>query len=61
MKKVKLNLVGLDGNIYYLLGMFEKQAKKENWTESEINIIEDKVLNSESYEEALSILIDVCE
>lgn len=60
MKTIKLNLVGLDGNIYYLLSSFEKQAKKENWTESEIDIIKNKVLNSKNYEEALSILIDVC-
>ena len=35
-KKVKLKLVGLDGNAFFLMGTFRKQAKKEGWSEKEI-------------------------
>jgi len=41
MKKVKLNLVGIDGNAFMIMGSFSKQAKRENWTQQEI----DEVLN----------------
>jgi len=35
-KKVNLELVGLDGNAFSLLGAFKKQARKEGWSEEEI-------------------------
>lgn len=35
-KKVKLQLVGLDGNAYALMGAFQKQARREGWTKEEI-------------------------
>ena len=36
IKKVKLNLVGLDGNAMSLMAAFRRQAKKEGWTEEEM-------------------------
>ena len=36
-KKISLDLEGLDGNAFCLMGAFSKQAKKEEWTEEEIN------------------------
>lgn len=36
MKKITLDLVGLDGNAFSLLGHFRKQAKKEGWSAEEI-------------------------
>lgn len=41
-KKVSLDLVGLDGNAFNLLGKFKKQAKKEDWTDEEISEVLDK-------------------
>jgi hypothetical protein len=35
-KKIKLNLVGLDGNSFYLMGAFSRQARKEGWSKEEI-------------------------
>lgn len=58
-KKVKLKLVGLDGNAYYLMGAFKNQARKENWTKEEI----DTVLNectSGDYDHLLATLSDHC-
>jgi hypothetical protein len=36
-KKVKLNLVGLDGNAFYLLGAFRSAARRQSWSEEEID------------------------
>ena len=41
IKQISLTLVGLNGNAYSLMGAFEQQAKRENWTKEEI----DEVLN----------------
>lgn len=38
-KKVKLKLVGLDGNAFVLMGAFQRQAKKEGWTKEEIDLV----------------------
>ncbi len=40
-KKVTLELVGLNGNAFVLMGAFSSQARKEGWTKEEI----DEVLN----------------
>lgn len=42
MKKIKLKLVGLDGNAYSLMGAFNKQAEKEKWTPEEIKTVLDE-------------------
>lgn len=39
MKKITLNLVGLDGNAFSLLGNFQRQARKEKWTPQEIKAV----------------------
>jgi len=36
-KKVSLQLVGLDGNAFSLMGAFQKQARREGWTKEEID------------------------
>ena len=38
-KKVKLQLVGLDGNAFSLMGAFQRQARKEKWTREEIDAV----------------------
>lgn len=38
-KKVNLELVGLDGNAFSLMGAFSKQAKKEKWSQDEIDTV----------------------
>jgi hypothetical protein len=59
MKKLKLRLVGIDGNAFYLMGAFSRQAKKENWSKEEI----DKVLTearSGDYQHLLATLSSYC-
>lgn len=36
-ERLNLNLVGLDGNAFALLGHFQKEAKKAGWSEEEKN------------------------
>ncbi len=38
-KKVKLNLIGLDGNAFSVMGAWKKQARKEGWTQEEIDFV----------------------
>lgn len=59
-KKVNLDLVGLDGNAFMLMGAFSRQAKKEGWTKEEIA----EVINeckSGNYDHLLQTLLTVCE
>lgn len=58
-KKIFLNLVGIDGNSFSLMGAFSKQARKENWTKEEI----DEVLGearSGDYDHLVATLADHC-
>lgn len=60
MKKVNLNLIGLDGNAFALMGAFRAQARKEKWTDKEIS----DVLNecrAGDYNHLLCTLSNVCE
>ena len=38
-KKVTLELVGLDGNAFYLMGAFAQRAKREGWEQIEIDYV----------------------
>lgn len=58
-KFVKLTLVGLDGNAFYLMGEFRYRAKKQGWTDAEI----DKVIEeceSSDYQHLLATLSAHC-
>lgn len=60
-KKVTLNLVGIDGNIFSVVGAFNKQARREKWTPDEIKVVNDAVYASQNYDEALTIIIRHCQ
>lgn len=38
-KRVKLNLVGLDGNAFYLMGAFKQAARRQGWKSEEIDMV----------------------
>lgn len=38
-KKITLELVGLDGNAFFLMGAFSKRAKQEGWEQEEIDYV----------------------
>ena len=58
-KYVELELVGLDGNAFVLMGAFSQAAERQGWTEEEI----DKVLTeckSSDYNHLLHTLVCHC-
>jgi hypothetical protein len=59
IKKVKLNLVGLDGNAFSLMGAFRRQAKKEGWTAEEIDAVLDEAQTGD-YDHLLATLDNHC-
>jgi hypothetical protein len=59
-KRVKLELVGLDGNAFVLLGAFSGQARREGWTQEEINAVLTDVKSS-NYDHLLQVLIAHCD
>jgi len=58
-KKVKLNLVGLDGNAFMLIGAFMRQAQKEKWTSDEVKAVTDECMAGD-YDHLLFTLLQVC-
>lgn len=59
-KKVKLDLIGLDGNAFALMGAFQKQARKEGWSAEEIKSVIDQCTSGD-YDNLLSTLMYYCE
>lgn len=58
MKKLNLNLVGKNGNAFFLLGYFRKEAKRNGWTEKEIEAIHKKATSGD-YNNLLAVLSKV--
>jgi len=56
-KKVKMNLVGLDGNAFVLMGAFSRNAKRQGWTKEEIDVVLQKCMSGD-YNNLLSTLMD---
>lgn len=59
-KKIKLNLVGLDGNAFNLMGKFQVQAKKEGWDADEISYVVEKCMSG-NYDNLLCVLMNYCD
>ena len=59
MKKVKLKLVGLDGNAYAIMGAFQRAARNEDWTKEEINKVLDKAMSGD-YSNLISTIAEHC-
>ena len=38
-KTVNLDLVGVNGNAFMIMGVFQRQAIKEGWTQAEIDLV----------------------
>jgi hypothetical protein len=56
-KKVKMNLVGLDGNSFSLMGHFRREGKRQGWTNEEINIVLNECMKGD-YDHLLVTLIN---
>lgn len=58
-KTVNLELVGLDGNAFYLMGAFQRQAQREKWTKEEIDAVLEECRKSD-YNHLLVTLMKHC-
>lgn len=59
-KKVNLTLVGQDGNTFNLMGLFQRQARREHWTQEEVDCVLDEC-RSFDYDYLLVTLMEYCE
>jgi predicted protein tyrosine phosphatase len=59
-KRVCMNLVGLDGNAFALMGAFSKEAKRQGWDSDEIQMVIDEC-KSGDYDHLLFTLIQFTE
>ena len=56
-KKVKMNLVGLDGNAFSLMGAFSVNARRQGWSKEEINLVLEKCMSGD-YDNLVSTLYE---
>lgn len=61
MKTVTLNLVGIDGNAFSIMAAFQRQAKKEGWTQEEIAEVFTEAKSHDSYNHLLATIAAHCE
>lgn len=59
-KTVNLQLVGLDGNAFSLMGAFSSQARREKWTKTEIDAVLEECMSGD-YNHLLRTLMAHCE
>ena len=59
-KTVTLELVGLDSSAGSVLGAFQRQARKEGWTQDEIKKVLDEA-KSGDYNNLLATIMEHCE
>lgn len=55
-KTVQMNLVGLDGNAFFLMGAFSRNARRQGWTKEEIDTVLDECKSS-SYDNLICTLV----
>ena len=56
-KKVKLELVGLDGNAFAVMGAFQRAARRQGWTPEEIKSVIDECMSGD-YDNLLATIMD---
>ena len=59
-KVLNLELVGVDGNAYAIMGLFSRQARREGWTQEEIDQVLEEA-QSGDYNHLLSTIMTYCE
>ena len=59
MKKVLLELVGLDGNAFAVIGAFRRAAKKCGWTKQEIDDVTKDAMSGD-YNHLLAVIANHC-
>lgn len=56
-KKPSVKLVGTDGNVFSLLAVCKKAGRRAGMSKEELNKFQEEVTSSDSYEEALSVMM----
>jgi len=59
-KTVNLDLVGVDANAFSILGVFQRQARREGWTPEEISLVVEEAKTGD-YDHLLAVIINHCE
>ena len=59
-KTVNLDLVGVNGNAFMIMGVFQRQAKREGWSQEEIDLVLTEA-KSGDYNHLLATIINHCE
>ncbi len=59
-KTVNLNLIGIDGNAFMIMAVFQRQAKREGWTQEEIDTVLTEAKSCD-YNQLLATISDYCE
>ncbi len=59
-KTVNLDLVGIDGNAYSIMGAFSRQARREGWSQEEIDLVLEEA-QSGDYNHLLATIMNYCE
>ena len=59
-KTLNLELVGVDSNAFALMGIFRRQAKKEGWSNEEIDLVLEDAM-SDDYNHLLTTIMTYCE
>lgn len=59
-KTVNLDLVGVNGNAFMIMGVFQRQAKKEGWTQKEIEKVKTEAKRGD-YVHLLATIENHCE
>jgi len=58
-KTVNLNLIGVDGNAFAIMGAFSRQARKDGWGKEEIETVLQEA-QSDDYNHLLSTIMNHC-
>ena len=59
-KTVELELEGLDGNAFALMGAFARQARKEQWSKNDTDLVM-KACQEGDYDNLIATLVAHCE
>lgn len=59
-RTVNLDLVGVNGNAFAVMGVFQRKARKEGWSTSEIEMVLAEA-KSGDYDHLLATIMNHCE
>lgn len=59
-KTLNLEFVGKNGNAFFLMGVFQKQARREGWSEEDIQTVLTEA-KAGDYNHLLNTLVSYCQ